>query len=713
MALFARIALAALLVAGMFFLPRADPHRLAARQAHELFEQKEKGEDALYGKRADGTPRTFGELVLDGPHAYERTGDTLKFALAGARMEGVDIADLAHLNLRRSIVQGLRTAAAGLDAAEGGHGYSLIVPGQDTPVTRGASFLARIADDALHLTYTPLEGESVSVSKAWRPPDRFSLAPPLVAIALAIVFRRPLLALFCGILAGAFVVELRRGASVAASAGVGLLEVFRTYLWDQLVKTDRIMIIAFVVFMLAMVGVITKNGGIRGFMDRIARLASNARNSQVAAYLMGLAVFFDDYANCILVGSTMRPLTDKFRVSREKLAYIVDSTAAPVAGISIFSTWIAFEVSTFSAQLPAAGLLASDGYAVFLQTLPYRFYCIFSLVLLALLVFSGRDFGPMLAAERRARRGELVRAGGRPMVSARATEMEAATGVVPRARNALLPVLLFVGVTLFEIARGGDAFAKGSALFSIEGVTQVLQDGSGSLPLMIGSAAGLGLAVLLSVQAGLRGEIARAAWTTLRSMGIAIAILYLAWMIGAVCQDELGTGPYLAELISEELQPVAVLPMALFVLSGVIAFATGSSWSTMSILLPLVVSIAFSMGESVPYLGGMGMLILSIGAVLEGAIFGDHCSPISDTTVMSSIASASDHIDHVHTQAPYAVLSMVVAMTAGYFPCAFIEGYRPWHAWIVGVTLLVLVLVLRGRRADAASGIEAEGAASG
>ncbi len=685
MTLVMRIGVPLLLVVGLFLLPDADRARLAARQAHELFAEKPIGADA-----------TFGELVLAGAHVYERDGERMKFALAGVRLQGADMADHGHLHLRRSIIQGLRTTASA-------GGISLVVPGEKMPVVRGAAFLGWVSNDKLFLQYEPLEGDAIIVSKRYREPDRTSLVPPIVAVALAILFRRPLLALFCGVLAGAFLVELRTGSGLLASAGGGFLDVGRVYFWNELVAGERAMIVAFVVFMLAMVGVITKNGGIRGLMNRISSLAGTARSTQVATYLMGLVVFFDDYANTILVGSTMRPLTDRFRIAREKLAYIVDSTAAPVAGISVFSTWIAFEVSTFSAQLPAAGLLTSEGYAVFLQTLPYRFYCVFTLALVALVVFTGRDFGPMLVAEKRARStGKLVRDGGRPMVGSEATHMEPAAGVVPRARLAVAPILLFIFATLFEIARAGGAFGMGSALFTLEGMTSVLYDGSGSRPLMVGSGAGLLLAIVLSLAVGLRGEILGAAWTTLRSMGVALGILYLAWMIGAVCQNDLGTGPYLSELLTDALDPV-FLPMLLFVLAGAIAFATGSSWSTMSILLPLVVGISFTMGEdNLPHLGGMGLMILSIGAVLEGAIFGDHCSPISDTTVMSSIASASDHIDHVRTQAPYAILTMIVAMVAGYFPCTFIEGYSPWYGWVVGLGLLVLVLVLRGKRADAA-----------
>ena len=450
--------------------------------------------------------------------------------------------------------------------------------------------------------------------------------------------------------------------------------------------------------MLAMVGVITKNGGIRGLMNLVARFARSARSTQVSTYFMGLAVFFDDYANTILVGSTMRPLTDRYRIAREKLAYIVDSTAAPVAGLSIFSTWIAFEVSTFSAQLPLAGLSPDDGYSVFIETLPYRFYCILTLVLVFLVTATGRDFGPMLSAERRARTtGRVVREGGHPMVSDAATAMEPAEGISIKAWRALAPLAIFVGVTVWTILTTGGAFAEGHpSLLTVSGISSVLGDANSYEALWRGSSLGLVAAVLASLMAGLRMEILDAAWKTLKSMGIAIAILYLAWMIGAVC-GELGTANYLTVMLDSVLYPLA-LPVILFLLSGAIAFSTGSSWSTMSILLPLVVGLSFALGERTD-IGGHALMVLSIGAVLEGSIFGDHCSPISDTTVLSSVASASDHIDHVRTQSPYAFLTMFVAIAVGYLPAAAF-GLHPFLSLIVGAVTLVVILRLLGERAE-------------
>jgi Na+/H+ antiporter NhaC len=581
-------------------------------------------------------------------------------------------------------------------------------------VSRGGDIPLTNWDDrgglSLELTDHSTGATARAVIENYKVGNPLVLLPPLVAIFLAILFRKPVIALTAGVFVGSFLVSWGQSPEIGSTLIDGTTRVFTYFFWEELIEKTRYDLVFFVVFMLAMVGIITRAGGIRGLMDKIAGIANSARNTQVATWIMGLAIFFDDYANTILVGTTMRPLTDKYKIAREKLAYIVDSTAAPVAGISVFSTWIAFEVSTFSAQLPDAGMAASEGYAVFFQTLPYRFYCILTLFFVGLLVFTGRDFGPMLKAERRARNGKVLRDGAKPMVSNAATELQSDESVTPWARVAILPLIGFVAGTIFFIMLGGGAFSGEIDLLSIRGITAVLGDGSGSEPLMYGSAIGLGIAIIAALGVRLApAKILVAAWSSLRSMGIALAILYLAWMVGRACGD-LGTADYLSVMLGN-VNPL-VLPVALFMLSALVAFSTGSSWSTMTILLPLVVALSFTLGQSLnpaesgidPRAYGTLLMVISIGAVLEGAIFGDHCSPISDTTVMSSIASASDHIDHVRTQMPYALVTMGVSITFGYFPAVFFGSPdRPWLPFVcLAIAMGALFTIVRryGRRAE-------------
>ncbi|MFT4540360.1 MAG: Na+/H+ antiporter NhaC [Planctomycetota bacterium] len=596
---------------------------------------------------------------------------------------------MMHGEARRSLMRSLRAIFAS-------EGIECQVNGAKKPESGGAEVAAKRKDGALELSIVTASGNSIVSSKSWSPPARSSLYPPLLAILLAILFRKPVLALFFGVLTGSFLMVNGAGESVGSSIVPGLQQVFTRYFWDELIDTDRQLIVTFVFFMLAMVGVMTRSGGIRGMMDAIAKMARSVRHTQIATYLMGLAIFFDDYANTILVGSTMRPLTDRWKIAREKLAYIVDSTAAPVAGLSIFSTWIAFEVSTFSAQLPDVGYAVEDGYRIFLETLPYRFYCIFTLFFVGMVVVSGRDFGPMLSAERRARKGQLIREGSTPLSGGNTTSLEPAAGVSASLSRALLPIATFVTVTLGWMAWKGGAFGSELSLFKLRDLARILGDGDSFRALMLGALSGFIVACLLALSAGLRSDIWKSALESLRSMGVAFLILYLAWMIGAVCGD-LGTAPFLTVLVGDALNPL-LLPVILFLLSGVIAFSTGSSWSTMTILLPIVVGLAFGLGDEID-IGGHALMILCIGAVLEGAIFGDHCSPISDTTVMSSIASASDHIDHVRTQAPYAILTMVVAMLVGYFPCTFL-GWNPFISIGLGLVVMWVCLLKFGERID-------------
>jgi Na+/H+ antiporter NhaC len=261
--------------------------------------------------------------------------------------------------------------------------------------------------------------------------------------------------------------------------------------------------------------------------------------------------------------------------------------------------------------------------------------------------------------------------------------------------------ILFTVGWVFYTGLVGAQESRLETTLSTRGLSNILGAGNSYAALLYGSTAGLLVAVLASLAAGLRKGIAGAALSSLRATVGALAILYLAWMIGAACGD-LGTATYITAAVGDALPP-ALLPVLLFLLSGAIAFSTGSSWSTMSILLPLVVGLSYQLGLQSD-LGGVGMVIVSIGAVLEGAIFGDHCSPISDTTVLSSTACASDHIDHVRTQMPYALLAMVVAVVCGYLPVTYL-GASPWLCLPIGILTMFAFLRLVGACADEESDV--------
>jgi Na+/H+ antiporter NhaC len=605
------------------------------------------------------------------------------------------------------------------------------------------------------------------LGETWAIPGRGALVPPLLAIGVALALGRVLIALFAGIYAGAALLAASTGSAFWAPLR-GLWDVFAVYFLHELTDTFRIEIIGFIVALIAMVGVASRAGGVRGLLERMLAWARSVRSALLLTWGMGLLIFFDDYANCMLVGSTMRPLTDRLRISREKLAYVVDSTAAPVAGISLLSTWTAFLVSVYSPQLPEVGI-ADAGYAVFLETLPYRFYCIFTLLFVCMVAISGRDFGPMARAEKRARTlGELIRAGGRAPVSNTLARIEPLPGMPLDWRLAAVPIAVTLLVILARIFADGGGLAlllrEPSALLQPEQLTAVLLGGSGVAAIFAGAVSGLLCAIFLAgsrvarwaIAAGLvlaaacaaptrellaRGlgeavagyaaslllfgmgaggvavsaaalglrtrrpyvpwpELRRAAAGSAGTLVFAVVLLFEAWMIGAVCRD-LSTADYLVALLSETLPP-QLLPVLLFCVACLVAFATGSSWSTMSILVPNVVALAAGLGEE-SALGSRGMVVVCISAVLEGSIFGDHCSPISDTTVLSSVASSSDHIDHVRTQVPYALLTAAAAVICGYAALLAVPGWTPVLALLAGAGALVAALALLGRRPPGAS----------
>jgi Na+/H+ antiporter NhaC len=532
-------------------------------------------------------------------------------------------------------------------------------------------------------------------------PGWLSLLPPLAAIALALIFREVVISLFAGVWLGALFLS---GYNPVAAT---LTSVDRFAL-EALADSDHASIIMFSLMLGGMVGVMTRSGGTRGIVEALRPLATTRRRGQFLAWLAGILIFFDDYANTLIVGNTMRPVTDRLGVSREKLAYIVDSTAAPMAAIALISTWVGYEISLIGDALrnsasqvadPAvqAELLAAaaNPFSVFLHSIPYLFYPILALVFVLLTVVMRRDFGPMLEAERRAATGGgLHRAGAMLATDTSGGLEDAPDGTPYRWYNAAIPVAVVMVVALGGIyATGRASLGPGDhSLRAIVGAADPFKS------LIWASFLGAGTAIALAVaQRLLSVREALEAWLTgMRAMVLAMVILVLAWSLGGVT-EALGTGPYISGLLADTL-PLAALPVLVFVVAAAISFATGTSWGTMAILFPVVVPLAVSMGAGVGFAGGTHYTILLgvISSVMAGSIFGDHCSPISDTTVMSSMASACDHVDHVRTQLPYALLVAIVGMAVGDIPSAL--GLHPGISLLLGLVILAAMLRVAGRR---------------
>lgn len=533
-------------------------------------------------------------------------------------------------------------------------------------------------------------------------PGWLTLLPPLIAIVLALIFREVVVSLFFGIWLGALL--LNGWNPLTAS----LRSVDQFVVGTVAGDADKVAIIVFSLLLGGMVGVMSRSGGTRGIVEALRPLATSPRRGLFFTWLAGIIIFFDDYANTLIVGNTMRPVTDRLRVSREKLAYIVDSTAAPVAAIAVISTWVGFEISLIGAALETSAgqttdpalrdqLLGASPFSVFLHSIPYLFYPIFAVLFVVMTVLTRRDFGPMLKAEVRARStGELLGPGAMPAADVSGGVLEPDADIQHRWYYAGVPVLVVIAAALIGIYSTGLAALEGEAatLRNIIGGadpfrTLIWASLSGVVAALVLSVGGR----VLSLQQGIDAMV-----NGMKAMFMAVIILVLAWGLGGVT-EELGTGTYLANTISDTL-PLFVLPVLVFFVAAVISFSTGTSWGTMAILFPVVIPLAVAMGAGVGFEGGEDYSILLgvISSVMAGSIFGDHCSPISDTTIMSSMACGCDHIDHVRTQLPYALVVGAVAMFVGDIPTSF--GLHPAVSLPVGIVLLYLLLRFFGRSAE-------------
>lgn len=516
-----------------------------------------------------------------------------------------------------------------------------------------------------------------------------SVLPPLVGIALVMATRKLLPSLLAGVGVAAFLYA-------GPWPHTALWALVVRYLWGAVWDPFHASILVFTATLMGLVGVATRSGGTQGIVELVLRYAKGVRGTQVATVLMGFAIFFDDYANTAIVGPTVRPLTDRLKISREKLSYLIDSTAAPVAGLAIVSTWVGTEVGYLQDAAQSVGVTTS-GYALFLSALSYRFYCVFALVLVFLIAVTGRDFGPMLKAERRARStGQVIRPGSKPL-SGKGTQAQPKLDKPVRAMNALVPIgtvlALIIGAVYVLGAPEGSGLLGVFSLSVWRDSFIVASDLSGgnALSYVFACAAAVGAAVAILMpwpQGILTPKEGLVAWAAgAKSMVIAFGILIMAWALSQACKD-LNTAPYVAAAMQGRISAEWV-PLAVFVVSGMVAFATGTSWGTMAILIPMAAPVAYATG-------GEAMMLIAMAAVLDGSIFGDHCSPISDTTVLSSICSGSDHLDHVRTQAPYALVGAFVAGLCGYGLVAAI-GAPVWAGYLAGMVLLVVIVWGVGR----------------
>jgi Na+/H+ antiporter NhaC len=513
-----------------------------------------------------------------------------------------------------------------------------------------------------------------------------SILPPLVAIAIALAFRQVLFALFLGIWMGAYLI----GDLTFMGIFNSFFDALSGYIVPGVSDPDRMSIVVFSILIGGMVGVITDNGGTRGVIKAITKFVRTKVQGMVVTALMGFVVFFDDYANTMVVGNTMRPLTDKLRISRAKLAYLVDATAAPIATVALVSTWIGAMVgfiATAQAEMPDFNEAA---YSVFINSLPYNFYAFFTILFVILIAFSGRDFGTMLKARINLYKAKHDSKLDKYNLYKDKIEEDEEKKSESHWANAAIPILTLVFGTILGLFVTGEG----------NSIQAIIETANSYDALLWGSLASVMVAIamtlsqkLLDVEKTLEGMM-----NGMHVMFDGVLILVLAWALSDVTGD-LGTADYLVSVFGESLNPYW-MPAIVLVLSALTAFATGSSWGTMGILMPLVVPLGWEIGTStgIPAEMTLEVIYASVSAVLAGSVWGDHCSPISDTTILSSIATQCDHVEHVNTQLPYAMVVGGISILA--MISALVLNISVWIIYPVGVAVIVAIIYKFGKIPD-------------
>lgn len=528
-----------------------------------------------------------------------------------------------------------------------------------------------------------------------------TLVPPMIAIGLAFLTKETVLSLFMGVFVGEFMLCVNDLNIINTMVNAFLK------LGSDVITSMADPWNAGIILQCLLIGgiiqLVTKMGGAKALGEALAKKADTPKKAQLITWFLGLCVFFDDYANSLIVGPIMRPVMDRLKVSREKLAFIVDATAAPVAGIAIISTWIGLEISLINDGFKAIGVNNVTGFGIFLQTIPYRFYNIFILMFIVISALTLYEFGPMKRAEQVARKRkneeEINILEDRGF-----DEVRPIDGVKLSVWNAIIPIgTLIVSALIafywsgYTTILGGNDQALISLMktspISFNGIFEALSQSDASVALFQAALISSIVAIIMAVgEKILTIEEAISEWIGgMRTIVITGVILLLAWSLGSVIGD-VGTASYLVSILSDTL-PKFIVPSLIFILGALISFATGTAYGTMSILMPLAIPLAWTVSS-----GDLNFTIVCTSGVLTGAIFGDHCSPISDTTILSSMGTSCNHIDHVKTQIYYAIFIACFTIILGYIPAGF--GV-PWYICIpIGFVAIFIGLKVLGEKVD-------------
>ncbi|SFE43584.1 Na+/H+ antiporter NhaC [Peptostreptococcus sp. D1] len=527
-----------------------------------------------------------------------------------------------------------------------------------------------------------------------------TIIPPLLAIVLAFITKNVVVSLFLGVLSGSLILQLGNGENIFSAIVLSFLD-FISRALNALADPWDAGIILQVLAIGGVINLVGKMGGAKAIAEALAKRAKTSKGAQLISWFLGILVFFDDYANSLIVGPIMRPVFDKLNISREKLSFVIDATAAPIAGLAIISTWIGLEVGLIHDAFGSINVDV-DAFGVFLQTIPYRFYNILILAFIVLSAIMVREFGPMRKVEYLSYRNksskQLLDNGVEAL-----DDMAPKDGIKLSVWNAIIPigVLILSSLSAFYYSgyssiMGGENAALISAInaspFSFNSIKECFSASDASVALFQSAIFATIVAILMAKLKRIY-TISEAieVWVDgTKTLMITGVILILAWSLSSVIK-EIGTAKFMINYLSGAI-PAFLLPSIIFVLGSIISFSTGTAYGTMGILMPLAIPLAHSINPE------MGYVVVSTSAVLTGAIFGDHCSPISDTTILSSMGAGCDHIEHVKTQMPYAIYVASCTILFGYIPAGFglpVFVVLPLAIFAVGFGLRFI-----GRRTD-------------
>ena len=502
----------------------------------------------------------------------------------------------------------------------------------------------------------------------------WALFPPVVAIALALISKEVYSSLFLGCLAGALLLANFDPWQmvvnfVGAGEGVGMINAI------------DISILIFLVMLGVMVDLMNKAGGSAAFGRWASKAVKTRCGAQLMTMLLGVLIFIDDYFNCLTVGAVMRPVTESHKISRAKLAYIIDATAAPICIIAPISSWAA----AVGSNLKATGAFESD-FAAFVATIPYNFYALFSIIMVVMVCLGNFDFGPMRKAELRAQQGELG--------NVDAEQAELGASAKGHLMDMLVPIGSLIVFAVLALLYSGGYWGSDPAYHTL---AAAFGNCSASKALVWASFGALTVAFFMFVPRGLMSlkSFMDCAGEGMKAMMPANTILVLAWAISGVCRDLLQTPLFVKTMVADGGISGGLLPAIIFVVAGFLSFSTGTAWGTFGILIPIVVPVAQAVDPN--------LVLICLSATLAGSVFGDHCSPISDTTILSSAGAGCAHLEHVSTQMLYACVvaasSAVGYMVSGLMHGSLLPGFA---SGLIFMVVTMLVLRRRNKQKDAA-----------